>query len=331
MHRRRGTQALAAVLLLALAGCASASAPTPAVTGAKPQLIVEPGPGSAPVVDAIDAARSSVELTMYELDDPAVDAALIAASQRHVAVRVLLDHGYYGEGSPINARTSAQLRAGGVAVRWASTRYALTHQKTLSVDGRESLIMTLNLTPRYYASDRDLAIVDRQSDDVREIERVFAADWAGRAVSPTSGAGDLLWSPGAQPAELALIAGARRRLEVEDEEMSDPQITASLCAAARRRVQVRIVMTDNGEWHAAFAQLAACGAEVRTYSPSAPLYIHAKEIIVDESHALIGSQNFSRASLTYNRELGIDVSVAPIIRRLEQSFASDFAGGQPYP
>ena len=53
--------------------------------------------------------------------------------------------------------------------------------------------MTLNLTSRYYATDRDFAIVDTQPADVAAIERVFDADWSWEPISPSAGTGDLVW------------------------------------------------------------------------------------------------------------------------------------------
>ncbi len=38
---------------------------------------------------------------------------------------------------------------------------------------------------------------------------------------------------------------------------------------------------------------------------SSALYIHAKVIDVDGAKAFLGSENFSTASLEYNRELGV--------------------------
>jgi phosphatidylserine/phosphatidylglycerophosphate/cardiolipin synthase-like enzyme len=112
--------------------------------------------------------------------------------------------------------------------------------------------------------------------------------------------------------------------------MADSAITSALCNVARRRVQVRVVMTDEDSWREAFDALAACGVQVRTYAADAPLYIHAKEILVDGREAFVGSQNFSWTSLQDNRELGIVTFARVIVSRLGQTFASDFRGASPF-
>ena len=57
------------------------------------------------------------------------------------------------------------------------------------------------------------------------------------------------------------------------------------------------------------ARLQDAGVSVALYPASAPLYIHAKVVLADYGTAgarvFIGSENFSRASLTRNRELGL--------------------------
>jgi len=47
--------------------------------------------------------------------------------------------------------------------------------------------MTLNLTPQYYATTRDFAVVDTEPADVAAIETVFAADWSNSMISPPHG------------------------------------------------------------------------------------------------------------------------------------------------
>jgi phosphatidylserine/phosphatidylglycerophosphate/cardiolipin synthase-like enzyme len=308
-----------------------AKVPTRAAGAGGLSLIVEPDQGLAAMDGDVAAARRSVDVTMYELDDTRFEAALVADARRGVKVRVLLNGGYYGRGGfPANDAATSYLRAHGVRVRASPSSFALTHQKTITIDNKASLVMTLNLTSRYYATDRDFAIADTRPADVAAIERVFGADWSDKQISPSAGTGDLVWSPGAQNELLSLIAAAKTSLEVESEEMDDSAITSALCAAASRRVHVRVVMTYDDSWRDAFATLTACGVQVRTYAQDAALYIHAKEIVVDDREAFVGSQNFSPTSLEANRELGIITANPQIVTQLAQTFAADDNGATPY-
>jgi cardiolipin synthase len=318
-------------------GRATASAPRDAIasrsTASAPALkvLTEPADGLAAIYKLIGAARSSVDLTMYELADTTAEKDLAAAAARGVDVRVLLDRHFE---KSANRSAYRYLAARGVHVRWGPAATTV-HQKTLTVNNATSVIMTLNLTSRYYAGTRDFAVIDRNHADVAAIVATFNADFAGRAVTPPDGA-DLVWSPtNAQSSVLSVINGASHTLSVEDEEMDDPAVTSALARAARRGVDVKVVMTANSDWDPAFSQLVRAGVHVRLYADdSRALYIHAKVILADAGRAgrraLIGSQNFSVASLDYNRELGILTTSRPVIAAVNATVARDYAGATPY-
>jgi cardiolipin synthase A/B len=196
-----------------------------------------------------------------------------------VDVRVLLDR--HLEKSR-NTSAYDYLNARRVHVRWApaGTTY---HQKTLTVDGATSVIMTLNLVASDYPGTRDFAVVDTSRADVAGIVATFNADFAGRAVTPPDGT-DLVWSPtNAEREVLSVINGAKHTLAVEDEEMDDPAVTAALAAAARRGVHVTITMTADSEWDQAFTELAKAGAHIRLYpNQASALYIHAKATLAGD-------------------------------------------------
>ena len=307
------------------------SAPPPSSCAGACALIIEPDDGTAPVAALIWNATRSVDLTIYELNDHAVESALIAAERRGVAVRVLLSAGY-GGAQPASGNQAAYdaLRAGGVSVHWSPAYFALVHQKTLVIDSATALIMSFNLAEQYYATGRDFGIVDHDAKDVLAIEKTFTNDWNGNP-APALAADDLVWSPGARTALIALIASAHTSLLVYNEEMADAGIENALIAAARRGVHVRIIMTASDEWTDALGRLSTAGTEVRTYpATKSSLYIHAKAIVADGAKAFVGSENFSATSLDDNRELGIMVTDQAIIRPLVTTFENDWSGATKF-
>jgi phosphatidylserine/phosphatidylglycerophosphate/cardiolipin synthase-like enzyme len=290
-------------------------------------LITEPQAGVAPVLSAITGAKHQVDMVMYEDNDSQVDAALVADSKRGVAVRVLLNSGYYGAGFPQDVGAYNYLKAHGVPVRWTPKYFALTHQKTLIVDGR-AYILTFNLTPQYYASSRDFGVTDTNTADVAAIQTTFNADWNGQRITAPTGS-DLVWSPGSQNAQVALIASASGTLDIYNEEMDSPAIESALEAAAHRKVDVRVTMTADSSWDSAFSALAAAGVHIHTYAANASLYIHAK-MILTPAKVFLGSENFSTSSMNYNRELGLITSDASIRASLSSTFNADYAKATPY-
>ena len=319
--------------LVVTASLGTAIVVSPALAAAPPslRLLAEPNAGITPIDMLISSASRSVDLVIYELADPHLEALLAADAARGVAVRVLLDR---ADEESHNAAAADYLSAHRVTVRWASDPgIDLTHEKAAIIDRRTALVMTMNLVTDDYATTRDFAVVDTTPVDVDAIESVFSADWRGVRVTPSNGA-DLVWSPGAEASLVSVINGAHNSLLVENEEMADPYITGPLEQAARRGVKVEITMTASSSWDSDFDALVAAGDSVRTYSSSAHLYIHAKAIVADpgrrDARAFVGSQNFSITSLVYNRELGIVTSVPSIVNGLAAVLATDYAGGRPW-
>jgi cardiolipin synthase len=337
---------VALVALAAFVGCAGAPAatntpagsPTPpesttatatatTTANAAQTLVLEPNQGMSTIYSLLSSARHSVDLTMYELEDTNAEQLLAADATHGVDVRVILDRAYI---ESENSAAYAYLLSHGVHVRWASSLYSLTHQKTLTVDGSVSVIMTLNWTSRYYSDTRDVAVIDRTPADVAAIESVFNADYSGARITPGAGAG-LVWSPTTSlPDLLQVINGAHHDLLVENEEMDNASITDALIAAARRGVVVDVCMTNSSSWTAAFRELTSAGVHVRVYAASAALYIHAKVLVSDAGTsaqvAFVGSQNFSTESLRYNRELGILLRGATVVSQLAAMIDQDYAG-----
>jgi phosphatidylserine/phosphatidylglycerophosphate/cardiolipin synthase-like enzyme len=278
-------------------------------------------------------------MEMYELRDMTAEQDLAAAAARGVKVRVLLDSDY--SGAYVNAAARSYLSSHGVEVRWAPAHY-IFHIKVTSFDDNTADISTANLTSEYYGDTRDAEVIDSDPVQVRAIEQTFQNDWdgapGGEPREQTVQAPGLVWSPNtdagsAATAMVAQIRSARHSIEVESEEMSDPEIYDALAADARRGVSCKLVMTASSEWDQAFAVLKRAGCQVRLSRDSADaLYIHEKLILDDLGSSgeslLIGSQNASWDSLHENRELSVLIHDAngggAVIRSVANAFASDF-------
>jgi cardiolipin synthase A/B len=287
-----------------------------------------------PVYTFINTATKTLDMTMYELVDSTAQANLIALVKKGVVVRVILD-----QNLEMSSNTPAfnALTAGGVQCHWANPTYSATHQKTITVDGASSLIMTLNLTSQYYSETRDFAVLDTNQANVAAIEKTFNADFTNTAITPSK-ADSLIWSPTDSSTDLqAIINAATHTLTIENEEMSDSAIVTDLENAAARGVTVKVIMTNDDNTYATeFNALKAAGVQVVTYKDSSSiLYIHAKVILADFSYSgaqklFIGSENFSVASLTKNRELGRTMSTVSILDSMNVTLTADFAGGTPW-
>ena len=292
-----------------------------------------------PLYALINGATSTIDMTMYELVDTTFSGDLVAACNRGVKVRVILDQ---NDEESSNTPAYNQLNAvTNCRAAWANPAFQVTHEKSFVIDNKTLAMLSLNLTSRYYIDTRDYAWVENDPADIAAVEATFNMDYGSTtdySYQPGPGT-DLIWSPTTATADLlGIINGATKTLLVENEEMSATNIVSALEAACQRGVAVHIAMTDTGSYHANFSALEAAGCGVHTY-PNAPtntsvLYIHAKAMVADyglsTQKVYMGSINFSTASMTENRELGAYITDAASIGTLNTTMTSDYAGASPY-
>jgi phosphatidylserine/phosphatidylglycerophosphate/cardiolipin synthase-like enzyme len=346
------TLAASAVLMLTVAGCkvqmtdptsSSSAGASPATAAASPTgggpatgtlrsgtLVVEPSGGFSDVYNLISGASRSIDVTMYEFSDTTAESDLAAAAARGVQVRVILDQ----REKSTNEAAYHYFTEHKVGVVWSSASYEYTHQKTVVVDDSEAVIMTANLTSKYYATSRDFLVADSDPADVSAIVAVFDADYAHHPVTPGDGS-DLVWSPGSQDQLLAVINGATKSLRIYSEEMGDTTVENALIAAAKRGVTVQVCGENaDGEYDSAFGKLSRAGVQITYFSSSTGFYIHGKVIEADygtsRARAFIGSENFSSTSLSRNRELGLITSSPAILSAIATAFAADFHNGKRF-
>ncbi|MFE3471003.1 phospholipase D-like domain-containing protein [Streptomyces cavourensis] len=108
----------------------------------------------------------------------------------------------------------------------------------------------------------------------------------------------------------------------------DDYFTGLLCAAARRGVEVEILLpgphTDKrvcqlaGQRH--YEELTACGVKIHQYQPT---MMHTKTVTVDRVASLIGSTNFNRRSLEQDEEVMLAVLDCDFTDALDADFDED--------
>jgi hypothetical protein len=323
-------------LTLAALAATVCAAPRSANAATSYTLVTEPDQGLTAIYNLVNSARHTIDMTMYELNDTTFEQYLVNQAKAGVTVRVILDINLEQSN---NQAAYTYLNANGVTTHWANTTYAATHQKTITIDANysnaQTAIMTLNLTTQYYPTSRDFAIIENDPNDIAAIETTFQDDFNSASITPPTG-DDLVWSPtNSQTAMLALINGAQHTLLVENEEMSDTAIVSALVSAAKRGVNVQVIMNAGTTYESEWNQITAAGGDVSTYpATTTGLYIHAKVILADYGYATAsvfqGSENFSSASLTENRELGLIIDNVPVMSSLFATLTSDFNGGTAY-
>ncbi len=169
-------------------------------------IIVEPnGNHGSELVDAIKAAKKSVYMTMYQIDDSERDHRDQKSETAGLDVKIVLDGSATNKTFNTNAFNTFNGVKAGTAV-WSSATFTYTHEKCVILDSKEAWIMTMNLNNSSPDDDRELLAVDDDATDVTEAQSVLLADYAGKSITP---AGNLVVSPTNSRPDLVALIGHR--------------------------------------------------------------------------------------------------------------------------
>jgi len=317
----------------------------PLVSGNAIEPLVDGVHAFPAMLEAINAARTSIAMASYIFDGDGIGAefvrSLAAAAARGVEVRVLIDD--------VDARFSSSsavkpLHKGGVKVAVfnpplvPARLHALNlrnHRKILVVDGSVAFTGGMNVDCRYWRPDavdqayRDLHFRLR-GPVVAQLMEVFADDWQfttdealrgtkwfpaiaaeGACLARTIEAGPDEAFERVRWAILGGLNAAQRSIRVLTPYfIPDQSLISALDAAALRGVEVDIVIpavSDLPHVHwAMFGQLwQVLDHGCRVWARPAP-FDHSKLLVVDGAWTLLGSSNWDARSLRLNFEVNVE-------------------------
>jgi len=291
------------------------------------KLIVLPDDGIESIRRSIEEASESLDIKMFLFSEPSLIRAVIAARQRGVRTRVMLNPARRS-GISENGETRQMLIDADVDVRDANPVFSVTHEKSMVVDRRRGFIKSLNWTPRNFTDTRDYAIETTDSEEVAEVLACFDADW--NRLEFDSQNARLIWCRGNGRERMArFIDEATDYLYLQNERYQDFTIIERLVRASQRGVRIKLmslpphVLKENKliEGVNGLRILHDVGIKVHHLKG---LHLHAKMLLADGERAIVGSINLSPGSFDYRRELGIEVFDSHIVNRLEKTFKEDW-------
>ena len=302
-------------------------------------LLLMPEAGAGTIVARIALAATSIDLEIYQLQSPAVVAALIAAKQRGVTVRVMLEPKTVGYQNYTIVKD--QLSAAGIAVKPTppafDSSHNVDHAKFMVIDGGELVFGSGNLVrsglggnPAGEFDNRDFWVRDHRASAVAEAAGLFTADW-NRTSAPVFD--KLVVTPDNANGEiLDVINAATKRLDVYNQSLADTGVIDALIAAKQRGVDVHVLLGNQPGFggappanQPAIDQLTGAGITAGYFTTH---YLHGKVIVSDDA-AFVGSQNFTSGGLDKNREVGEIVTDSATVGTLVTTFASDEAHPAP--
>lgn len=274
-------------------------------------LLVEPDSGIEPVVAAIKAAETSIDLTIFRADLKEFQKALEQAVERGVAVHALVAHTNRGGEKRLRNLEQALLQAG-VTVSRTGDDLLRYHGKFMVVDKQTLYVFGFNYTELDVFRSRSFGLETRDRAFVQEALALFEADTMRRPFAPK--AETFIVSPeNSRPRLAALLKEAREQLLIYDPKIADGSMIRLLHERAKAGVEVRILgkVTSRSEGLAA--------------RKLARLRLHVRAILRDNEDLFVGSQSLRPMELDRRREIGIVVRDPKVIKQFRTVFEADWA------
>ncbi|MGA7314470.1 MAG: phospholipase D-like domain-containing protein [Silvibacterium sp.] len=296
-------------------------------------VIVLPDDSARPIVDAINGAKKSIRIKMFVFSDPTLLQAVIAAHQRGVKVRTMLNPARRS-GEKENDESRSLLISAGIEVIDSNPAFDLTHEKSMVIDDETAYVKSLNWQTKNLTVTRDYAIVTTNKHEVDEIIECFEADWHRTEFSP----GDhshLIWCVGNGRQRLGqLIDDAKHSLWLQNERYQDPVIIEHLVRAKRRGVEVHVMARPPHklkkdkliEGVSGLRILQDVGVKIHKLKH---VKLHAKVLLADGDRAIVGSINLAPGSFDSRRELAIEVRDEHVVSRIHDVLRHDWENSRP--
>jgi cardiolipin synthase A/B len=272
-------------------------------------LIIQPDDGLTPLLQAIRHAKTRIDILIFRFDRPELEKALEAAVGRGVVVRALIAHTNRGGEKILRKLELKMLEKGAIVARTADDllRY---HGKMMLVDD-ELYVFGFNYTKLDIEKSRSFAIITRDPKLIKEAITLFEADSTRQPYVPTHDR--LVVSPETSRKILKdFIDGAKKQLLVYDAKITDRMMVKALAARVKEGVEVR-VLGKVGK--------AADAIDARKMPG---LRLHVRAMVRDSSAAFVGSMSLRKLELDGRREVGVIVSDASIVKRMQEVFEADW-------
>jgi len=310
----------------------------------------------AALLNLIEHAVKSIDISTYILGNDATGDAILAAltrkSQQGVRVRLLLD----ALGSfRVTARMLSPLRAGGGQCAFFMPMMHLpfrgranlrNHRKIIIVDNATAMLGGMNIAREYMgtAPDKlrwhDLSFIVK-GPVVIDLLHVFRSDWqfaskqkiapqdaiaaaetgATTALQLVPSGPDVAGDPFFDSILTALFKARSRVWIATPYFIPDEMLLKALCIAARRGIDVRIVVPKVSNHRLAdlvrrsfLRQIQDSGATICYFTPG---MMHGKVILVDSTLGIVGSMNMDIRSFFLNYEIALFIYNENTVKELE--------------
>ncbi len=139
-----------------------------------PNLVVSPVNSRNAFLTLINSTHNTLLLETEEMNDTAIEQALVNVAQHGIHVQVILP-APQGSSTDTNSLGIATLRQGGVQVREDARLYM--HAKMIVVDGQRAFVGSENISAQSLDQNRELGILVADAGVLNTLQQTFQGDW----------------------------------------------------------------------------------------------------------------------------------------------------------
>jgi phosphatidylserine/phosphatidylglycerophosphate/cardiolipin synthase-like enzyme len=269
----------------------------------------------ARVAAAIDGAKTSIDMVMFEMNNAVLVDALLQAAEGGVTVRVVTDDESGLEAGKEAEHSFPDLANAGIPIV-ADERSALMHDKFIIIDGNTVWTGSYNLTDSSNYDQNNNVLVFHSPQIAQLYEDEFNEMFEQHQFGPKSPPSktnqlkvdntdvEVYFTPEDHPFPriLELMKEAKKSIRFMAFTFTDHEIAAEMIAAAQRGVKVEGIIEKVGSNSAASEMgfLYCAGQDIRL--DGNPKFLHHKVILIDDQIVITGSANFSINAAESNDE-----------------------------
>lgn len=139
-----------------------------------PNLVVSPTNSRTIFLSLIGNAHSTLWVDAEEMQDDAIEQALVAATKRSVQVRVIVPAPQAGQ-SDSNSNGITAIKQGSVVVKEDSLLYM--HAKMMVIDGQKAFVGSENISGASLDGNRELGLIIADPQVLNTLQQTFQQDW----------------------------------------------------------------------------------------------------------------------------------------------------------
>ncbi len=277
------------------------------------------------LIAAIDQARISIDVAIYELSLKNITQSLIRAHQRDVRVRVLTDSDNFAW------EQIQELNRAGIAVK-GDQRSTLMHNKFTVIDNTQVWTGSMNYTYNgAYHHNENLLQLDSIAAASSYSEE-FAQLWVGihRQINASASVFTIdnstvqvYFSPDDHFRDqhlIPLLQTAKQSVHFMAFAFTSTDITAILSDLKQQGVEIKGVV-DTSQAGSASAQYDDLKEKkIDVLLDGNPYKLHHKVMIIDQRYVVTGSYNFSQSAETRNDENSVIIDDPSLAMQYEQEF-----------